>query len=83
MVVKEGHTISNIQREFNLGNRNLNAWVKKYSSPLLDIEKSNMEEVRSLQREIQTLKTEYEFLKRRQPSLPTTKTNTFSVYKTI
>ncbi|WP_255294166.1 transposase, partial [Bacillus toyonensis] len=36
LVVKEGRTISSIQREFDLGNGTLNAWIKKYSSPLLD-----------------------------------------------
>ncbi|MED3197974.1 transposase [Bacillus toyonensis] len=33
LVVKEGRTISSIQREFDLGNGTLNAWIKKYSSP--------------------------------------------------
>ncbi|MCU5408932.1 transposase [Bacillus cereus] len=53
LVVKEGRTISSIQREFDLGNRTLNAWIKKYSSPFLDNEKSDMEDLRSLRREIQ------------------------------
>ena len=64
LVVKEGRTISSIQREFDLGNGTLNAWIKKYSSPFLDNEKSDMEELRSLQREIQALKKENEFLKK-------------------
>lgn len=62
-MVKEGCTLSSIQREFDLGNGSLNAWIKKYSSPLSDNEKSNMEELRSLRREIQDFKKENEFLK--------------------
>ncbi|WP_255290470.1 transposase [Bacillus cereus] len=38
LVVKEGSTISSIQREFNLGHGTLNSWIKKYSSPFLDNE---------------------------------------------
>ncbi|MEW4150004.1 transposase [Bacillus thuringiensis] len=34
LVVKEGRTISSIQREFDLGHGTLNSWIKKYSSPL-------------------------------------------------
>ncbi|MDA1775188.1 transposase [Bacillus cereus] len=83
LVIKEGHTISSIQREFDLGHGTLNSWIKKYSSPFLDNEGTDMQELRSLRREIQALKKENEFLKRRQPSLPKTKTNTFSVYQTI
>ncbi|WP_242320264.1 transposase [Bacillus cereus group sp. BfR-BA-01349] len=64
LVVKEGRTISSIQREFDLGNGTLNAWIKKYSSPFLDNEKSDMEELRSLRRKIQALKKENEFLKK-------------------
>ncbi|MEK4609114.1 transposase [Bacillus sp. FSL K6-0067] len=62
-MVKEGRTISSIQREFDLGNGTLNAWIKKYSSPFLDNEKSDIEELRSLRREIQALKKN-EFLKK-------------------
>ncbi|MDA1774894.1 transposase [Bacillus cereus] len=83
LVVKEGRTISSIQREFDLGNGTLHAWIKKYSSPFLDNEKSDMEELRSLRREIQALKKENEFLKRRKLSLPATKTNTLSIYQAI
>lgn len=64
LVVKEGRTISSIQREFDLGNGTLNAWIKKYASPLLENERSDTEELRSLRREIQALKKENEFLKK-------------------
>ncbi|MRB61660.1 transposase [Bacillus thuringiensis] len=64
LVVKEGRTISSIQREFDLGNGTLNAWIKKYSAPFLDNERSNTEELRSLRREIQVLQKENEFLKK-------------------
>lgn len=52
--------------------------VKKYSSTLLDSEGTDMQELRSLRREIQALKKKNEFLKKE-----ATKINTFSVYKTI
>ncbi|MGR5989613.1 hypothetical protein ACT7C6_03710 [Bacillus paranthracis] len=29
MVIKEGRTISSIQREFDLGHGTLNSWIKK------------------------------------------------------
>ncbi|ALL21704.1 transposase [Bacillus thuringiensis] len=61
LVVKERRTISSIQREFDLGNGTLDAWIKKYSSPFLDNVKSDMEELRSLRREIQAFKKENEF----------------------
>ncbi|PDY37889.1 transposase, partial [Bacillus thuringiensis] len=61
MVIKEGHTISSIQREFNLGHGTLNSWIKKYSSPLLDSKGTDMAELRSLRREIQALKKEATF----------------------
>ncbi|KAA6452618.1 hypothetical protein DX932_06230 [Bacillus cereus] len=64
LVIKEGRTISSIQREFDLGHGTLNAWIKKYPSPLLDSERTDMEELRSLRREIQALKKENEFLKK-------------------
>ena len=64
LVVKEGRTISSIQREFDLGHGTLNSRIKKYSSPPLDGERTDMEELRSLRREIQTLKKENEFLKK-------------------
>ncbi|WP_261978737.1 transposase [Bacillus cereus] len=32
LVVKEGRTISSIQREFDLGNVTLNAWIKNILS---------------------------------------------------
>ncbi|MGX5390198.1 hypothetical protein [Bacillus thuringiensis] len=63
-MVKEGLTLSSIQREFDLGNGTLNAWIKKYASPFLDNEKSDIEELRFLRREIQALKKENEFLKK-------------------
>ncbi|AXY11186.1 hypothetical protein CUC43_31395 (plasmid) [Bacillus thuringiensis LM1212] len=64
LVIKEGRTISSIQREFDLGHGTLNSWIKKYSSPLLDNEGTDMQELRSLRREIQALKKENEFLKK-------------------
>ncbi|MGE6963697.1 transposase [Bacillus thuringiensis] len=64
LVVKEGCTISSIQREFDLGHGTLHSWIKKYSSPLLDSEGTDMQELRSLRREIQALKKENEFLKK-------------------
>lgn len=64
LVIKEGRTISSIQREFDLGHGTLNAWIKKYSSSLLDSETTAMQELRSLRRELQTLKKENEFLKK-------------------
>ncbi|MEX0415208.1 transposase [Bacillus sp. C30] len=57
LVVKEGRTISSIQREFDLGNGTLNTWIKKYSFPSLESERSDMEE-------LQALKKENEFLKK-------------------
>ncbi|MGE6964368.1 hypothetical protein ACQKIW_32200 [Bacillus thuringiensis] len=56
---------------------------KKYSSPLLDSETADMQELRSLRRETQALKKENEFLKKQQISFPATKTNTFLVDQTI
>ncbi|MCQ6529831.1 hypothetical protein [Bacillus mycoides] len=50
LVVKEGRTISSIQREFNLGHGPLNSWIKKYSSLLLDSEGTDMAELHSLRR---------------------------------
>ncbi|NMW17152.1 transposase [Bacillus cereus] len=64
LVVKERRTISSIQREFYLGHEILNSWSKKYSSPLLDNEGTDMQELRSLRREIQALKKGSEFLKK-------------------
>ncbi|HHP1111344.1 MULTISPECIES: transposase [Bacillus] len=64
LVVKEGGTISSIQREFDLGNGTLNAWIKKYSSPFFDDEVSDMKELRSLRSEILSLKKENEFSKK-------------------
>ncbi|MGU3442372.1 transposase [Bacillus cereus] len=63
-MVKEGRTISSIQREFDLGNGTINAWIKKYSSTFLGNGKFDMEELRSLRREIQALKKKNEFLKK-------------------
>ncbi|MGR5970438.1 transposase [Bacillus paranthracis] len=84
MVIKEGRTISSIQREFDLGHGTLNSWIKKYSSPFLDSKGTDMAELRSLRREIQALKKENEFLKKGGNLLcQKTKTNTFSVYQTI
>ncbi|MGH0792142.1 transposase [Bacillus cereus] len=51
LVIKEGRTISSIQREFDLGQGPLNSWIKKYSSPLLDSKGTDMTELRSLRRE--------------------------------
>ncbi|MHA4327929.1 transposase [Bacillus cereus] len=48
LVVKEGCTISSIQSEFDLGHGTLNLWIKKYFSPLLDSEETDMAELRSL-----------------------------------
>ncbi|MGE6964253.1 transposase [Bacillus thuringiensis] len=62
-MVKEGRTLSSIQREFDLGHGTLHSWIKKYSSPLLDNEGTDMQELRSLRREIQALQKENEFLK--------------------
>ncbi|MGR5881817.1 transposase [Bacillus cereus] len=56
LVIKEGRTISSIQREFDLGHGTLNSWIKKYSSPFLDSKGTDMAELRSLRREIQALK---------------------------
>lgn len=64
LVIKEGRTIPSIQRKFDLGHGFLNSWVKKYSSPLLDNEETDMKELRSLRREIQALKKGNEFLKK-------------------
>ncbi|MBH0338418.1 transposase [Bacillus thuringiensis] len=66
MVIKEGRTISSIQREFDLGHGTLNAWIKKYSSPLLDNEGTDMQELRSLRREIQALKKAATFFAKNQ-----------------
>ncbi|EJR93123.1 transposase [Bacillus cereus] len=62
--IKEGRTISSIQRKFDLGHGTLNAWIQKYTSPLLDNEGTDMQELRSLRREIQALKKENEFKKK-------------------
>ncbi|MEK4838616.1 hypothetical protein MHH27_15965 [Bacillus sp. FSL L8-0152] len=64
MAVKEGSTTSSIQREFDLGNGTLNAWIKKYSPLFLDDEVSNMKELRSLRSEILSLKKENELSKK-------------------
>lgn len=56
LVIKEGRTIFSIQREFDLGHGTLNSWIKKYSSPLLDSKGTDMQELRSLRREVQALK---------------------------
>ncbi|WP_257141452.1 transposase [Bacillus toyonensis] len=53
LVIKEGRTISSIQREFELEHGTLNSWIKKYSSPLLDSKGTDMAERRSLRSEIQ------------------------------
>ncbi|AHA75496.1 MULTISPECIES: transposase [Bacillus] len=53
LVIKEGRTISSIQREFDLGHGTPNSWMKKYSSPFLDNKGTAMAELRSLRREIQ------------------------------
>ncbi|MED1407586.1 transposase, partial [Bacillus mycoides] len=50
--------------EFDLGHGTLNSWIKKYSFPLLDSEGTDLQELRSLRREIQALKKENEFLKK-------------------
>lgn len=63
LVIKEGRKISSIQREFALEHGTLHSWIKKYSSSLLDNGGTDMQELRSLRREIQTLKKENEFLK--------------------
>ncbi|WP_141444462.1 transposase [Bacillus cereus] len=56
LVVKEGRTISSMQREFDLGHGTLNSWIKKDSSSFLDSKRTDMQELRSLRREIQALK---------------------------
>ncbi|MGE6964105.1 transposase [Bacillus thuringiensis] len=37
LIIKEGRTISSIQREFDLGHGTLHSWIQKYSSPLLGV----------------------------------------------
>lgn len=64
LVIKEGRTISSVQREFDLGSGTLNAWITIYSSQCSDCERAEMEELRSLRREMQALKKENEFLKK-------------------
>ncbi|MGR5977846.1 transposase [Bacillus cereus] len=64
LVIKEGRSISSIQREFDLGNGTLNVWIKKYSTQISSYESNELEELRSLRREIQALKKENEFLKK-------------------
>ncbi|WP_255255560.1 transposase [Bacillus cereus] len=64
LVIKEERTISSIQRGSDLGHGTLNSWIKKYSSPLLDSERTDREELCSLRKEIQALKKENEFLKK-------------------
>ncbi|WP_128853850.1 transposase [Bacillus sp. CDB3] len=64
LVIKEGRSISSIQREFDLGNGTLNVWIKKYSTQISSCESNELEELRSLRREIQALKKENEFLKK-------------------
>ncbi|AOM12397.1 transposase [Bacillus thuringiensis] len=64
LVIKEGRSISSIQREFDLGNETLNVWIKKYSTQISSYESNELEELRSLRREIQALKKENEFLKK-------------------
>ncbi|HHL0974104.1 TPA: transposase [Bacillus cereus] len=64
LVVKEGRMIVSVKNEFGLGNGTLNDWIKQYKSRLTFPEKTEMEELRSLKREIQELKKENEFLKK-------------------
>ncbi|WP_257209211.1 transposase [Bacillus toyonensis] len=64
LVVKEGRTIVSVKNEFGLGNGTLNEWIKQYKTRLTFPEKTEMEELRSLRREIQELKKENEFLKK-------------------
>ncbi|MED3320712.1 transposase [Bacillus thuringiensis] len=66
LVIKEGRTISSIQREFDLGHGTLNSRIKKYFSPLLDNEGTDMQELRSLRREIQALKKAVTFFAKNQ-----------------
>ncbi|WP_242312077.1 transposase [Bacillus cereus group sp. BfR-BA-01331] len=48
LVVKEGRSISSIQREFDLGNGTLNVWIKKYTTQLSSQKNVELEELRSL-----------------------------------
>ena len=64
LVVKEGRTIVSVKKEFGLGNSTLNGWIKQYKSRLTLPEQTEMEELRSLRREVQELKKENEFLKK-------------------
>ncbi|MGR5979549.1 transposase [Bacillus cereus] len=47
LVIKEGRSISSIQREFDLGNGTLNVWIKKYSTQISSYESNELEELRS------------------------------------
>lgn len=64
LVVKEGRTITSVQREFNLGQGTLNNCLKQSYTSQSTAEKQVEADFRQMQQELKELKKENEFLKK-------------------
>lgn len=73
--LEEGRTISSLNKEYQLGSRTINNWLKAYqktclADPQKAEERDTYAEIFRLRKELDELEKESRFLKRRQPSSP-------------